>query len=38
MFFSTFYIMAHYVIDALAGLVVGTLFYFLCHRVFDYCS
>lgn len=29
MFFATFYIQAHYVIDALAGLVVGTVMYFL---------
>ena len=29
MCFSTVYILAHYAIDALAGLVTGTLFYFL---------
>ena len=28
MFFATFYIQAHYVIDAIAGLFVGTLMYF----------
>jgi membrane-associated phospholipid phosphatase len=28
MFFATFYIQAHYAIDAIAGLVVGTLMYF----------
>ena len=31
MFLATFYIMAHYVIDAIAGLFVGTLFFFLCQ-------
>ena len=29
MFFATFYIQAHYAIDAIAGLVAGTLMYFL---------
>lgn len=29
MFFGTFYIQAHYVIDAIAGLVAGTMMYFL---------
>jgi len=29
MFFATFYIQAHYAIDAIAGLVVGTIMYFL---------
>jgi membrane-associated phospholipid phosphatase len=29
MFFGTFYILAHYAIDAIAGVLVGTLFYFL---------
>lgn len=29
LFFGTFYIQAHYVIDAVAGLFFGTLFYFL---------
>ena len=28
LFFSTFYIQAHYAIDAIAGLFFGTLFYF----------
>ena len=28
LFFSTFYIQAHYAIDAIAGLLFGTLFYF----------
>ncbi len=29
MFFATFYIQAHYVIDAIAGLVAGTMMHFL---------
>lgn len=29
MFFATFYIQAHYAIDAIAGLFAGTLFYFV---------
>ncbi len=29
MFFATFYIQAHYVIDAIAGLLAGTVMYFL---------
>ena len=29
MFFATVYIQAHYAIDALAGLLTGTIFYFL---------
>ena len=29
MFFATFYIQAHYAIDAIAGLFAGTIFYFL---------
>ncbi len=33
MFFATFYIYAHYAIDALAGLVVGTLFYYILRAV-----
>ena len=33
MFFATFYIYAHYAIDAIAGLFVGTLFYFLLRWV-----
>ena len=32
MFFATFYIYAHYAIDAVAGLLVGTLFYKLLLR------
>jgi len=32
MFFATFYIQAHYVIDAIAGLVVGTAMYFALAR------
>lgn len=35
MFFATFYIQAHYVIDAIAGLFVGTLFFFLLSFVYD---
>jgi membrane-associated phospholipid phosphatase len=34
MFFATFYIQAHYAIDAIAGLVVGTLMYFLLLGVY----
>ena len=34
MFFATFYIQAHYVIDAIAGLFVGTLMYFLLSFVY----
>lgn len=34
MFFATFYIQAHYAIDAVAGLVSGTLMYFLFRRVY----
>mgnify|MGYP002857766044 CR=1 FL=1 len=34
MFFATFYIMAHYVIDAIAGLFVGTAFYFLLRHLY----
>jgi membrane-associated phospholipid phosphatase len=29
LFFGTFYVQAHYVIDAIAGLIIGTLFYFI---------
>lgn len=32
MFFGTFYIQAHYAIDAIAGLLVGTIFYF-CLKI-----
>ena len=35
MFFATFYIQAHYAIDAVAGLVAGTLMYFLFRRVYS---
>ena len=34
MFFATFYIQAHYVIDAIAGLFVGTAMYFLMRWVY----
>ena len=35
MFFATVYIQAHYAIDALAGLFVGTAFYWLfrCFKI-----
>jgi len=33
MFFATFYIQAHYAIDAIAGLISGTLIYFLLLRL-----
>lgn len=36
MFFATFYIQAHYLIDALAGLVFGTVFYFVLDYSYDY--
>jgi len=35
MFFATFYIQAHYAIDAIAGLFAGTLFYFLLRWAYD---
>lgn len=35
MFFATFYIQAHYAIDAIAGIPAGTLFYFLCRWGYD---
>ena len=35
MFFATFYIQAHYVIDAIAGLFAGTVFYFLTGFIYD---
>ena len=38
MFFATFYIQAHYVIDAVAGIFVGTAFYFLLSRVYQKAS
>lgn len=34
MFFATFYIQAHYAIDAIAGVVTGTLIYFLCQLLY----
>jgi len=34
MFFATFYIQAHYAIDAIAGLFVGTAMYFLFRRIY----
>lgn len=33
LFFATFYIQAHYLIDAIAGLIVGALFYFVLMYV-----
>ena len=33
MFFATFYIQAHYAIDAISGIFVGTAFYFLLSNV-----
>ena len=36
LFFATFYIQAHYLIDALAGLLSGTLFYFILFKSYDY--
>ena len=36
MFFATFYIQAHYVIDAIAGLVAGTLMYFFFRWVYKF--
>ena len=34
MFFATFYIQAHYAIDAIAGIFVGTAIYFLLHHLY----
>ncbi len=34
MFFATFYIQAHYAIDAIAGLIVGTLMYFVLRHIY----
>lgn len=34
MFFATFYIQAHYAIDAIAGLVAGTIIYFICQGLY----
>lgn len=33
MFFATFYIQAHYVIDAIAGVIAGTMFYWLLRAM-----
>ena len=38
MFFATFYIRAHYAIDALAGLAAGTVMYFLFTGLYHLCS
>ena len=38
MFFATFYIQAHYAIDAIAGLVAGTLIYFLLLLFYNMVS
>ena len=35
MFFATFYIQAHYAIDAIAGIVAGTMMYFLLKGVYS---
>jgi membrane-associated phospholipid phosphatase len=35
MFFATFYIQAHYAIDAIAGIVAGTLMYFLLKSIYS---
>jgi membrane-associated phospholipid phosphatase len=34
MFFATFYIQAHYAIDAIAGLFVGAFMYFLLKVIY----
>ena len=36
MFFATFYIQAHYLIDSLAGIVFGTVFYFVLNYSYNY--
>ena len=36
LFFSTFYIQAHYAIDAIAGIFVGTLMYFFLRFAYDF--
>ena len=36
MFFATFYIQAHYLIDSIAGIFVGTAFYYFFSSTFDY--
>ena len=35
MFFATFYIQAHYVVDAIAGIFAGTLIYFLLRFIYN---
>ena len=35
MFFGTFYIQAHYAIDAIFGIVAGTIIYFLCQFLYN---
>lgn len=35
LFFSTFYIQAHYAIDAIAGIFVGTAFYFILRFIYN---
>jgi hypothetical protein len=37
LFFGTFYIMAHYAIDAIAGIFFGTFFYFLLKWTYNTC-
>ena len=36
MFFATFYIQAHYAIDAIAGIAAGTLIYFICQGLYRF--
>ena len=38
LFFGTFYIQAHYAIDAIAGVLAGTLFYFLLRHLYSRLS
>jgi hypothetical protein len=38
LFFATFYIQAHYAIDAIAGLFAGTLFYFILKWGYNWSS
>ena len=37
LFFATFYIQAHYAIDAIAGIPVGTAMYFLFRALYNKC-
>lgn len=37
LFFGTFYLQAHYAIDAIAGVVAGVAFYFLLNYIFKRC-